>query len=151
MDIRLATCRKTTQCSYCLQDITIGEPVIRGRIWSKRSESEEGHISRWVMNFRWHGKRLSDSQCCWLAQELDKLSTTTYVETRGRKRIVLPKEQRDRRLHLLRKRARQMQLVKHAMSVPTEQRDIDEVIRIGGVLEEIKEEMASLGGAPKSW
>ncbi len=103
------------------------------------------------MNFRWHGKRLSDSQCCWLAQELDKLTTTSYVETRGRKRIVLPKEHRERRLYLLRKRARQVQRLKHVLTVPTKQRDIDEVIKIGVVLEEVKEEIENLGGVPKSW
>ncbi len=150
MDIRLATCRKTTRCSYCNQDVLIGEPVVRGRVWQKRSESE-GNIKRWIMNFRWHGRRQSDGQCCWLAQELDKLSTTTYVETRGRKRIVLPKIQRERRLYLLRKRARQVQRLKHILTVPTAQRDIDEVIKIGMVFDEIREEIVNLGGVPKSW
>jgi len=150
MDIRLAICRKTARCSYCNQDITIGEPVVRGRIWQKRSESG-GNIRRWVMNFRWHAKRLSDGQCCWLAQELDKLSTTPYAETRGRKRIVLPKEHRERRLYLLRKRARQVQRLKHILTVPTAQRDIDEVIKIGMMLDEIKVEIENLGGVPKSW
>jgi len=150
MDIRLAICRKTARCSYCLQDITIGEPVVRGRSWRKRSESE-GSIRRWIMNFRWHGKRASDGQCCWLAQELDRLSTVTYVETRGRKKIILPKEQRERRLHLLRKRARQVQRLKHLLMIPTGQRDIDDVIKIGMAMEEIKEEIVDFGGVPKSW
>lgn len=150
MDIRLAICRKTTRCSYCNQDITVGEPIVRGRVWQKRSESE-GKIKRWIRNFRWHGKRAPDGQCCWLAQELDKLATVTFVETRGRKRIVLPKEHRERRLYLLRKRARQVQRLKHVLTVPTAQRDIDEVIKIGMIFDDIKVEIENLGGVPKSW
>jgi len=124
--------------------------MIAGKLWM-RFTKEGGEPRRWVKNFRWHVRREQDGMCCWLEQALENLSRHPPVETRGRKKLVLPKEKRLSRLSVLRRRARVVQRLKLLMMLPTKQRDIDEVIRLGSQLEEMKEEIAPLGGVPPSW
>jgi hypothetical protein len=106
---------------------------------------------KWAKVLHWHGKRKRDGQCCWLVQALDALAQRPFVETRGRKKMVMPKEMRDGRLRCLRRRAKVVQQLKIVMDVPTKKRDWDEVIRLGSRLEDIRAEMEKFGGVPKSW
>ena len=123
--------------------------MVFGRLWRKHTESG-GEARRWVMNFRWHAKRAKDGQCCWLAAGLEYAANNPPVETRGRKKLVMPKEQLEERLKILRQRARAAEKLKELMLAPG-QRDIDEVIKIGSRIEEMREKIALLGGVPKSW
>ena len=150
MDIYLTTCRKTVpSCSYCGETIELSEPMVCGKLWQKYTE-EGGEPRRWVKNFRWHAKRKRDSQCCWLAQALENLSLHPVVETRGRKSLILPKGVKEERLKILRQRARAVAKLKELMLDP-DARDVDEIIRIGSRIEEMKEKIVDLGGLPRSW
>jgi len=151
MDIYLTICRKTIPaCSYCLEAIEISEPMVCGRLWQKRTE-EGGEPRRWVKNFRWHAQRKKDNQCCWLSQALENLSQHPVLETRGRKGITLPKLVKEERLKILRQRARAVAKLKELMLAPLRKRDVDEIIKIGSRIEEMKERISQLGGVPKSW
>ncbi len=151
MDIYLTTCRKTVpSCSYCGETIELSEPMVCGKLWQKYTE-EGGEPRRWVKNFRWHGRRKRDSQCCWLEQALENLSLHPVVETRGRKSLILPKEVKEERLKILRQRARAVSALHELMLAPLDKQDVDKVIRIGARIEEMKEKILPLGGVPKSW
>ena len=150
MDVWISRCNKTVECSYCHEPIHLGSPMVFGKLWM-RFTGNDGQPRRWVRNFRWHAKRQSDGACCWLVSGLDELSRRVFVETRGRKKLCIPKDQRDKRLALLRKRARILQRLKFIMFADPDQREVDEIVKLGGQLEDMKEEIASLGGVPKSW
>ncbi|KKN54544.1 hypothetical protein LCGC14_0591360 [marine sediment metagenome] len=123
--------------------------MVFGKLWLRHTESG-GEARRWVMSFRWHAERARDGQCCWLVAGLENLAAHPPVETRGRKRLILPKEKLEERLKILRQRARAAAKLRELMLAPG-QRDIDEVIRIGSRLEEMKERISELGGVPRSW
>ena len=145
MDIRVGRCNKPVQCAHCLESITVGEIAIFGKIWYRQTS-----MKHWSKNLHWHGKRSRDGQCCWLVQAIEYLASKPYVETRGRRAILMSKEKRDERLCLLRQRARLVQRLKLLMTSP-DQTDIDKVIVIGSKIETLKEQIALVGGIPKSW
>jgi len=124
--------------------------MVCGKLWQKYTE-EGGEPRRWVKNFRWHAQRKRDSQCCWLSQALENTSQHPVTETRGRKSLMLPKEVKEGRLRILRQRARAVARLKELMEAPLNQRDVDEIIKIGSRIEEMKENISQLGGVPKSW
>jgi len=124
--------------------------MICGKLWQKSTE-EGGEPRRWVKNFRWHAKRKKDNQCCWLSQALENLLQQSMTETRGRKSLHLPKDMAEERLRILRQRARAVSKLKELMLAPLRKRDVDEIIRIGSRIEEMKEKISQLGGVPKSW
>jgi len=151
MDIHITTCRKTIPaCSYCSETIELGEPMVCGKLWQRYVE-KGAEPRRWVRNFRWHAKRKRDSQCCWLAQALENLSQYPVIETRGRKRLILPKQVKEDRLKILRQRARAVAKLNELMLAPLDQQDVDKIIKIGSRIEEMKEKISQLGGVPKSW
>jgi hypothetical protein len=82
---------------------------------------------------------------------MEEFNKRRYVEKRGRKKILLPKEQRDQRLAVLRKRAKVVQQLKVEAEKSPEERDIDTLIHLGERLENLREEISHLGGVPKSW
>lgn len=151
MDIWLTYCRKRVpKCSYCKEPIQVGDLMVIGRQWSRSSEGER-ESRRWVMNFRWHGERHTDGKCCWLQAGVDYLAQHPFVETRGRKQLQLTERQRKARLKILRQRARLVQKLKVLMEAPLDQTDIDLMVRIGSQIEDLKEQIAPLGGVPASW
>ena len=151
MDIYLTACRKTIPaCSYCGETIELSEPMVCGKLWQKYTE-EGAEPRRWVKNFRWHAQRKRDGQCCWLAQALENLAKHPVLETRGRKRLILSKPVMQERLKILRQRARSVAKLNELMLAPLNQRDVDEIIKIGSRIEGMKERIDKLGGIPKSW
>jgi len=124
--------------------------MVCGKLWQKYTE-EGGEPRRWVKNFRWHGKRKRDGQCCWLVQALENLSLHPVVERRGRKTLILPKVVKEERLKILRQRARAVARLKELMLDTPNQQDVDEIVRIGSKVEEMKERIEKLGGVPRSW
>ena len=152
MEVYATYCRKTIeQCSYCGEPITLAELMICGKL-RQRSKQEGGEARRWVMNFRWHGKRKRDKQNCWLESAVEFLERNPVVETRGRRSLQLPEDVKQQRLKILRQRARAVARLKELMlDNLIDQKDIDEIIRIGSKIEEMKEKILPLGGLPKSW
>jgi len=106
-------------------------------------------VRRWTKKFHWHAKRKKDGQCCYLVQGLERMEKEPYVEMRGRKPLVMPKDIRMARLAVLRRRARVMQRLRE--EVEGEKPNLDLLIHLGEQLESLKIEILPLGGAPKSW
>ncbi len=131
----------------------MGEPMVLGKMLQKTTQKGEAvGARRGVMNFRWHAQKQPDNQCCWLLAGLEHLALNPYVETRGRKKIIMSKPKRDRRLAILRKHARAKSELQQLILIGRlGQRDVDRVIVLGGQLEEMKDEMEDIGGVPKSW
>jgi len=123
--------------------------MVFGKLWMRFTQ-EGGEARRWVKNFRWHAQRKRDGRCCWLASGLEHLASNPHVETRGKRKLLIPKEKREERFKILRQRARLVQKLKVLMLDPNEE-DIDRIIVIGSEVEELKERMVDLGGIPKSW
>ena len=147
MDIWISTCHKKSKCSHCGEDIENNEPCVFGKLW-KKFTGKESEVRKWTITFHWHARRKSDGQCCWLAQAMEYLEKQEYTEMRGRHCIVLPKELREKRLSILRRRARVMQRIRAEME---EGGNVDALIHLGKQLETLKEEIAPLGGVPKNW
>jgi hypothetical protein len=150
MDIWISRCNKTVRCAYCTEDITIGSPMVFGKLWLRKS-GEGTEVVRWVKNFRWHANRTKDNQCCWLAQGLENFASRPYVEKRGRKKMLLPPEDRAIRLAILRRRARLVQQLKSLMDSEFNNNDLDSFISIGSKIESLKADIEPYGGIPPSW
>lgn len=147
MDVWLTKCKKTVSCSYCLEDITTTEPMVAGKLWLR--QSNDGN--RFTKQFRWHAKRTRDGQCCWLVEGLEYLSAHPAIEHRGRKRLVLPAEIKERRLFILRQRARLVQKLKLLVLDGVVNSDLSRIMALGEKLESLRANMVLLGGVPKSW
>lgn len=150
MDIWVGRCNKSCNCIHCGELIELGEPEVFGKLWM-RFTNEGAKPRTWVRKFHWHAKRKRDGQCCWLVQALEAFGKQKHVETRGRKKILLPKKKREARLRILRRRAKVMQQLRVEVEKAPDVRDMEEMIRLGGILEELKQEIAPVGGVPKSW
>ena len=160
MDIWLTVCRKTVpKCHYCNEPIKLGEVMVAGKLWFRASQ-EGGEARRWIKHFRWHAQKETTNFggqpsplkiSCWLLEGLAYLAEHPQAETRGRKQLQLPKKQKDARLKILRQRARLVQKLKTLMEAPLDQDDLNYMIKIGSQIEELKEQIKSLGGVPPSW
>ena len=157
----MGRCNKGVECSYCHEAIEVGEPEVFGKLW-RQYGGKDGKSVKWVKVFHWHSKRKDtalaqiikiaiDNQMCWVIQALDNFGKTVHVETRGRKKLILPKEKRDGRLKLLRKRAKVIQQLKIVMEEHPKKRNMDEVVRLGLILEKLRVDIEQFGGVPKSW
>jgi hypothetical protein len=122
--------------------------MVQGKLW-KKSIGEKSEVRRWTINFHWHAKRKQDNQCCWLEQGLDRVAREPHVETRGRKRLVLPKEVLEKRRLVMLRHGRVVQRLKAEMEA--EPQELDRIIRLGEQLETLRLEIGPLGGVPKSW
>jgi len=128
--------------------------MVAGRIWKTR----DGKVRRFVKNLRWHGQKIVNPEeppiCCWLEAGLEYLRTHPKEETRGRKQLQLTKAQKIERSKISRQRARLVQKLKTLMEVPLanqEQKDINDIIKIGSQIEQLKERIIPLGGLPPNW
>jgi hypothetical protein len=148
IDIWLSRCNKGATCDYCHEPIEVGEPEIYGKIWRQYGGDKP---RKWVKVLHWHGKRKADGLCCWLQQALEHLALNPHIETRGRKKIVMPKEMRLKRLRLLQRRAKVIAGIRAELEQPKSKRDINVIARMGEKLEKLKVEIAEVGGVPKSW
>lgn len=148
MNIWLKICKKVVRCHYCLEDITTKEYMVFG-VW--REKGTDGNSKGYTRRYHWHAKRPRDGQCCWLVQSLERLEREPQVERRGRKKLLLPQEDREKRLCILRQRARLKQKIKLLFLSETDERDIEQIISVGRKLEELRQRIEPLGGIPKSW
>lgn len=150
MDIWISRANKGCPCSYCGTKIEVGEAEVFGKLWSRR-KGEGVEVHKWSRMFHWHAKRKADDLCCWLQQGFEALANNPHVETRGRKKILLPSDQRLARLRILQKRAKVLQQIRTIMETEPKERNMNEIIRLGGILNELKERILPLGGMPESW
>jgi len=145
MHIWITKARKTAFCSSCGDTIHIGDPIVRGRVYSK---SETGKTT--ASTFTWHAKN-REGYCCWLEEGLLNLAKNPWTETRGRKRAPMSEDNRTQRVRIMKRRGSVKQRLQRAVKVPVDQRDYDLIISLGAQLEACKEEIAPLGGVPQGW
>src|SRR3990167_10217610 len=148
MDVWISRVNKSVKCDYCGELIENGSPGVFGKLWKSYTTEGTLEVRKWTRKFHWHAKRKRDDQCCYLVQGLERMEKEPYVEKRGRKTIVMPKEMRAQRRLLLCRRGRVMQRLREEMAGEAR---VDLIIKLGTQLETLKEEILPLGGVPKSW
>jgi hypothetical protein len=157
MQIHIHYCRRTKECEYCRQPIALNEPEIVGQIWATFNSGTASEAHRYYTHF-WHAKKL-DGTCCWLESGLSAISQMEKkVETRGGKTLLLPSDVRKKRLQLLQRHARLVQMLKEEMeklatdeTTSNPQGSWERVALLGQRLEELKSYIEPLGGIPASW
>ena len=158
MDVWFTRCKRTAKCSHCGRQIEVHSPMVHGKLWLVLNKDSTQKTLRFVKHFYWHGER-EDGVCCWVEQGLAALHMRSpEVETRGGKTLLLPLELRQKRLKLLQRHARLVQLLSEEMEKlatdTVSSRPLGswmKVSRIGQQLEELKDAIAPLGGVPPSW
>jgi len=145
MDIRIVRCKKVTKCGHCSTIIEKLEPMVVGRLY-KNTYKEDGR-RHWTLRYYWHPQ-------CWVEQALaylDSPEAERFEAKRGRKPIQLSPEDKAARFKILARRARVVQRLHEELEKPECQRSLDRIIHLGSQLEAQKEDIAPLGGVPKSW
>jgi hypothetical protein len=146
VNVWISRAGRTKECTGCKQPISTGESIV---IAKKYYSADNG--KKRTYTFRWHASREQDGLCCWLEDGLLELAKRPRVESRGRKPRDMDQSTRDKRVAVLRRRGSVLQRLKKATAVPPEERDLDEIIRLGTMLEKLKGEVVQLGGVPESW
>jgi hypothetical protein len=139
MDIWITKCRKRAKCNYCPDYIENGEYMVVGKLWL----NSEGKPMKWSVKLHWHPK-------CWIAQAIEKLEKNPKPETRGRSKPTLPPDQLAARVKILRRRAAVVQRIKVEMARGKDT-DFNKIVHLGDLLNNLKDEIKPIGGAPKSW
>jgi hypothetical protein len=154
MDVWVSTCRRRIEsCSYCHKPIDSGSIVVYGKLWMRNSKDKD-KITHWVRHFYWHTDSPDNHKCCWLEQGIEnaKKMQSQYIENRGGKRLLLPEEDRKKRLQILQRRARLVQMLKDELEKQVDgDKNLDKIIEIGNKIEQLKQSIELYGGAPKSW
>jgi len=135
MDIWISWAKRKTTCRYCEKLIEAGTPVIRGKLWRKL-----GTATKWSYYYYWHPE-------CWLKEAYAYLEAHPYHQTVGRPRLSLSEEDRQKRLSILRERARLIWRLKELILLDNDEAVSNIMLR----LEELRAEIEPLGGVPKSW
>lgn len=117
--------------------IKSGELVVIGKMWKSRDA-----VIKWPLILRWHPE-------CWIEQgRIEAMKKPILKRVRTHK---YTGEQRLMRIAVLRRRAAVVQRIRREMSKDAELRNISRLVHLGGMLERCTEEIAALGGVPKSW
>ena len=98
MNVWIRKARKKSDCYHCKKPVETGEFQV---------------VCQWFMKVRsktWQKKMLFHPQC-WIDRAVAELETRTVTETRGRKRMVLSDENREKRGKILRRHASIMQRI----------------------------------------
>ena len=117
MDIWITDCRYTVECHHCHQPILLHSPMVVGRYWTVYNANSAAPIHH-RHTIHWHVKRESDSICCWIEQGLTELNlklAEPKVSNRGGKTLLLSSDMRKKRLQLLQRHARLVQMLKEEM------------------------------------
>ena len=144
MQVWMKICRKQATCRHCPRPILKNHPMVVCRYYKKTRMEAGGSPQNWSFTIRFHPQ-------CWIDQAVAALKEKVVVETRGRKKSPLLDNIRAARVRVLARRATVVQRIRAEMAKPKESRNIDRIIHLGGKLNELKEEIAPLGGVPKSW
>ena len=118
--------------------------MVVGKVWRNREgQVGFGYAKRWTIKLHWHTK-------CWIKQAIDALKKRPVIETRGRVKLEISKEQSAARVKILRRHAAVVQRIRIEMS-KGEKQNIDRIIRLGSSINKLKEEIEPFGGVPKNW
>lgn len=130
-------CQRTAKCEYCQNQIEAGTPLVTVFFWNKGQEGRKLNVKKY-----YHPQ-------CWVDQALDYLRLNPYIPyNRHRSSELLP-EDKQRRLKLMRDKARLDQRRRNLKSDGTER--IQAETRIDLHILELMEEISKVGGIPKRW
>jgi len=134
--------------------------MVVGRYWTVYNANSAAPIHH-RHTIHWHVKRESDSICCWIEQGLTELNlklAEPKVSNRGGKTLLLSSDMRKKRLQLLQRHARLVQMLKEEMEkLATDETTSqplgswDRVSVLGQRLDELKDLIEPLGGVPVGW
>jgi hypothetical protein len=159
VEIYINECRYPVVCEHCKEKIALHTPMVTGKSWHiiNKDSSSPQHIYHIL---HWHVSRPTDSICCWIEQGLTayNLKLLTKEEKRGGKTLLIDSETRKKRLQILQRHARLVQMLREEMEklasdaiISVHQGSWERVATLGQRLEELKEQILPLGGVPKSW
>jgi hypothetical protein len=144
MQVWMRICRRKATCKHCPKPILKGQPMVVCRYYKSTRKKKGDPTNRWAFTIRFHPE-------CWIAQGLAALKEKPVVETRGRKKAPMTDEMRAARVKVLARRAAVVMRIKLEVEKPDGERNVGRIIKYGGQLNQLKEEIEPLGGVPKSW
>jgi len=136
MNVWIRKTRKKGTCVYCEKPIVNGEYQVVCQHYMKLKTGKT-----------WWYRRSFHIQC-WIDQGIAAIESKPVVETRGRKRAIITDPDRVKRTSILRRRASVVQRLKKEMN---DGQDVDRLIHLGEMLNNLKDEIELVGGAPESW
>ena len=153
MDVWMKECYRDTTCSYCGRIIPKGAYVICGKKWVTKSEASATLDARKFLVRRYWHETNEEGQCCWIEQAKYYLSLRPkpVKSPAGRKRLELSESDRLARQKIVNRRSTIIQRIRTEWEKPFEIIDYDELSHLGEMLTRCREEIAPLGGVPKSW
>ncbi|GAG26431.1 unnamed protein product [marine sediment metagenome] len=143
MNVWMKKCRRETNCRFCEKPIVKGSYLVYCT-WFKKTKDKAGTPQKWKFHMSFHPQ-------CWIDQAVIELEKAPPVETRGRKRLAMTDDTKEKRIKILRRRGAVLQRIRNELAKPEEDRSIDRIIHFGDKLNELKEEIEPLGGVPSSW
>ena len=137
MNVWMTWCKKRTKCHYCPEPIEKGTPIVKCRT----IKDSDGVKLTYFMYF--HPK-------CWLENGYDYLRQNPYNPgLRGRKRLLLSKEDSEKRYRLLRQHSALRQRLRNITSKYPDYVLVE--ARIHARMAELMVQIASVGGIPPKW
>lgn len=143
MNVWMKRCRREAKCRFCEKPIEKGGYLVFCS-WYKKTKDKAGAPQTWQFHMSFHPQ-------CWIDQAIIELEKSPPAETRGRKRLPMTDEVKEKRIKILRRRGAVLQRIRNELAKPEEERSIDRIIHFGDKLNELKEEIVPLGGVPSSW
>lgn len=139
-NVCMVWCQRQANCGWCDKPIEVATTEVTVFYWNKGAD---GH--------RWNVKRYYHPQC-WIDQGVDYLNLHPYCagERRGPKpNLSLSKEEMDKRLHLLRKKAT---LEQRKRNLDPKRADyLSAVLKLEIKVLDTIQEIAPIGGVPRKW
>jgi hypothetical protein len=134
MDVWMTHVRRAGKCGFCPSELGQLEPCVVTR----QRNSRDGQVYTRVV--RYHPQ-------CWISQGLIYLEKHPLILNYGRRRLDLSKEDRSRRLQLLRRRSQLMYYAREAADAKRWWTAANNFLKADALIGEIEK----VGGVPKSW
>jgi hypothetical protein len=130
MNVWMTKCSRQTGCNWCPEPIEKTEHMVVTSYYR----------GKWLIKKYYHPE-------CWIAQGKEALERRIKVDNRGGVRLHIPPEAKKERRKIAVRRASVIQRIKKAY----ERNDVDNMIHLGVMLQQLKEEIEPYGGVPKKW
>jgi len=137
-NVCMAWCQRKAMCKWCNKPIEAGNPIVTVFYWRKGVEGNR----KLNLKFYYHPQ-------CWVDQGTDYLKMNPYVPHKRSRKLPLTKEDTERRVTLLRRKA-SLDQRKRNLKANFPDRVLAEA-RIDSHIAEIMVEIVSVGGIPKRW
>ena len=144
MYVWMRKCRRQASCRHCPKPILNGEYMVICRYYKRTRREDGGNNQNWSFTIHFHPQ-------CWIDQAIAALEEKPIVETRGKKKLSMTDDMREARFAVLRRRGSVLQRIRREIEKSAEEQNTDRIIHLGGLLNQLKEEIEPLGGVPESW